>query len=234
MNTRWKMLTSLRFRLLLGFVIVLMGTLVYSFVADKRPIGARAMAWAAGHTDVLPQTLGELAAYPAPYRREILKALPPERQSQLWRTQLRQFAADRPNLTAEQRSFVQYAIDVTGPESFQPGANPPELCERIAQLFPKVEDRHAFTKLASATTPTFAWRPAFVSLTERVRAKVVTNADERECGCRGSGFCECPLLDVCESEECTQVEDCGCIFVAMCTKVCNFILAEPASAKKKK
>jgi hypothetical protein len=224
----------MRVRILVGLASVLVIMLGVTLIADRRPIGERATAWAASHASTLPSTLEELAGYPREYRREILKALPAATKSDLWRTQLRKFAADRPNLTAAQRSFVQYAIDLASPASFEPGANPPELCDRIAELFPNAEDRKAFTTLTSVAEPVFAWRSTMVTLTERVRAKMVTNAKAEDCGCRGSGLCECSLLDVCVNEDCNQIEDCGCIFVGTCTRVCRFIIDGLRATKPKK
>jgi hypothetical protein len=234
MATRLKAFASRHVRLLIGVGIVLTGLFVFALVADRSPIGVRATAWAASHAASLPQTLEELAAYPPDYRREILKALPPEAKSALWRAQLRKFAADRPTLTAEQVAFVNYAIDVASPESFRPGANPPELCDRVAQLFPKMEDRRLFSKIATGVTPTFAWRSTVLTMTERVREKVFAQAGLGSCTCRGLGMCECGVLEACESSRCAPADDCGCIFLGECNKTCEFILEPSQAARKKK
>jgi len=229
-------LSSMRVRVFISLAIVSVGMAAYSLAADKRSVSDRATAWAANHTASLPSTLEELAAYPEAYRLQIFKALPAAEKSRLWRVQMQRFVADRPNLTAEQRAFVQYASDLASPASFEPGANPPELCERVAELFPNVEDRRAFTKLGSVAAPAFAWRPAAVSLGETVRSRFTTNAQRDNCNCRGQGWCECSALDFCVNGDCNQVEECGCIFLGMCNRVCEFVIsglrAAPPAKKK--
>ncbi len=214
--------------------VALAGAVTFALVADRSPIGVRAAAWAADHAAALPQTLEDLAAYPPVYRREIMKALPPETQSAMWRAQLRKFAADRPNLSVGQRDFISYAIEVSSPEAFQPGANPPELCERIAKLFPDAADRELFKVIATDVAPRFAWRPAVITLAEQVRSRVLTNAQRsQECTCRGAGFCECSLLELCVSGECTPADNCGCVFVGSCNKICEGVF-EPFAARSRK
>jgi hypothetical protein len=223
---RLKLFARDHVRLLLVLGIMLTGVTVFALTADRSPIGDRATAWAVGHSSSLPQTLEELAAYPPVYRREIVKALPPETKSALWRAQLRRFVADRPNLTVGQREFMSYAIDVASPEAFAPGANPPELCERIAKMFPNAEDRAQFRLIAEGVAPTFAWRPAVITLTERVRERVFASAQAEECNCRGLGLCECSLLEGCSPLDCTPADNCGCVFVGSCNRVCEFMLSE--------
>jgi hypothetical protein len=218
--------TPLRTRLLLGLGGALVGMLVFSLMTDGRSTRERAAAWAADHATVLPQTLEDLAAYPLDYQRAILKALPAEQKSQLWRTQLRQLLSDRPNLSVDQRAFVEYAIDLASPEAFA-AENPPDLCERIAGLFPNPDDRRYFRQVASAATPEFGWRPTFVTLAEGVRSSLVARARQEDCTCRGLGACECPLLDACVNADCETNEDCGCIFALECNRICEFILNRP-------
>jgi len=236
MAARLRLFASNHVRLLASLGVLAAGVLVFALVADRSPVGVRAAAWAATHTSSLPQTLDDLAAYPPDYRREIFKALPAETQSALWRTQLRQFAADRPNLTTGQREFVNYVIDLVSPESFQPGANPPELCERVAKMFPNKEDRESFSKISEGVTPTFAWQPAMLTLTERVREKVFASAQRSggDCNCRGAGFCECSAFEACYAADCNQVEECGCIFLGNCNRQCEFILEGAASINRRR
>jgi hypothetical protein len=225
MTTPWKLPKSLRTRFTLVFAVALASVAAIAAATfDSRPAEVRAAEWVARHLQALPATLNDYAAYPIEYRREIRKALSPETQSRLWRAQLRGFLVARPDLTAEQRAFVESAIDVASPESFRPGADTPELCERIAQLFPNREDRQQLAKLGAGVTPSFGLRPALVTLKERIHARLTANASNLDCDCRGMGFCECSLLDACVTKECNQVEDCGCIFVGRCTNVCEFIL----------
>lgn len=224
MTRPWMLPKSLRTRFVVGGIVVLSSVVAVAATLDSRPAAARAVEWVARHAQDLPGTLDEYAAYPTEYRREIRRALSPEMHSRLWRAQLRGFLAERPDLTAEQRSFVEYVIEVASPESFQPGANPPELCPQIAKLFPNAGDRERVAKLGAGVSAAFSLRPALVSLKERIHASLTAKAGGDECNCRGMGICECSLLDACVSNTCVPAEDCGCVFVGWCSKVCEFIL----------
>jgi hypothetical protein len=205
-------------------VLVLAAAGAVSANLDNRSERVRAADWATAHRESLPQTLDVFAAYPQPYRSAMLKVMAPELQSRLWQDQLTRFLAKYPELTAEQRTFVNHAMSIANPENFKAGVKPPDVCEQIGKLFPKPEHRQWFSKLGSVIKPAFSVESKLIAFGESVRSKVVLRAFARDCNCAGFGICECGLLDSCRNSDCNEVEDCGCIFIGTCTRTCSFIL----------
>ena len=69
------------------------------------------LAWVDSHAEELPRTLAELTMFPTAFRRVIVNRVPPERRTLLWQDHLRTFLGPESGLNAEQRAFVEEAID---------------------------------------------------------------------------------------------------------------------------
>lgn len=95
--------------------------------AENEATGAR--AWVEAHRDALPTRYDDVVAYPVSYRRAIHEALPPKSRSGLWTEHLRRYAADRPQLTANQRTLVRRAQGVAGDVATFQGEPPAELAD---------------------------------------------------------------------------------------------------------
>jgi hypothetical protein len=224
MLPKGNLVRSVRSRVVIASVLVFAAAVAVSANLDTRSERTRAADWAKAHQQSLPQTLDVFASYPKQYRSAMLKVMAPELQSRLWQDQLTRFLATHPNLNAEQRAFVNYAMNIANPENFKAGAKPPEICEQIGKLFPKADERKWFSKLGSVIKPAFAVQSKLIAFTEGLRSAVAVRAADNDCTCAGLGICECGLLDSCRSGDCNQVDDCGCIFVGTCTKSCGFLL----------
>ena len=213
----WTIFGSRRTGTFVGTLLLLIGVVTVSANVNPQRESVRAKAWVASHQGALPRTLEEFAAYPVAYRHEILAALPAADKSRLWRDQLQRVLAS-PNLTSQQQAFVREAIALATPESFGPLGNHPDVCERVASLFPDKNTKLMFLGLGSVAKPSYSWRPALVTLTETLRAKVTLNADvgTPDCSCRGYGLCECGLYQGCAPMACNPTNNCGCIWAGPC------------------
>lgn len=195
----------------------------FALASDQRGPHERAQEWVVAHAADLPTDLDELAAFPDPYRVAIISALTPVRKSRLWRTQLEHILRNE-QLSWEQREFVLEAIDVVTPDNFALGAHPPDLCERIARLFPNRRQQQLFraTGLGSGVRRALALRPAWLSLVEQVRSATAVEAQLWNCNCRNDGWCECAFgYDCTNPEGCRECEGCcGCFFGSTCNQLC--------------
>jgi len=229
-----KMYRSLRVRVAVSALVLAVTGVTVMARMDARPVTDRAKAWVASHRQVLPQTLEEYAAYPVEYQRAIFEAYTPQDKSRMWRTQLQLVLDHERNLSPAQQAFIRQSIAQATPESFEPLATTPNVCPRVAELFADMKSKRLFNQLGTATTPSSALRPMLVSLTEKIRAKFVTQADAEACNCHGHGFCECGSLSSCMGgNSCTHNMNCGCIWSSECDSVCEFIMQNsPVRVKK--
>lgn len=187
-----------------------------------RTVYARADAWVAARAGALPNTLGELAAYPQAYREAIVKALPAAEKSRLWHEQLQGLLDTRRDLTSEQREFIQHTMTLVTVESFAPNAEHPKVCRDMFTLFPDPEMRIQVSKLGTSTAPERRARAVLVSAMERIRNSVTVRAID-ECNCAGGvPWCNgCKLLDTCTPGNCTTGATCGCIWTEPCNGLCS-------------
>lgn len=184
----------------------------------------RAKEWTSAHAAALPSSLEELAAYPEVYRRAIIQALSPAEKSRLWQMQLSNVLRTEA-LTREQRDFVREAMEIVRPSNFASGANPPDLCERIAKLFPNTRVQRMFraTALGTGVPPEYSLQPVLLSLSEHVHSLMSLNAQPWTCTCRNDGWCECGFgYDCINPDGCTECEGCcGCFFGSTCNRLCT-------------
>ncbi|GLW93732.1 bacteriocin fulvocin C-related protein [Actinokineospora globicatena] len=97
---------------------------------------AKARAWVAANRGSLPITFDEITAYPIAYRKAILASLSPAERSALWSEQVNRYRLTHPDLTAEQRAFLDEALAVAGrSETFQD-----EASEEVAAQLTRLHD----------------------------------------------------------------------------------------------
>jgi hypothetical protein len=216
----WSLVSSRVGRSVIAVVVVLLAG-VGAVNLDARSPRERADAWAASHTNALPTSLAELAAYPADYQKAIRRALPPAAQSRLWREQLTYVLQHEP-LNNEQQSFLEQTIAMATPESFEPNRPIPEVCPEIARLFPDEALRTKITQLGAVAVPARSVSSTLAALRTTVANAVDLHARVKGCDCRGLGICECGLLVACvDSSTCAATNDCGCIWAGPCDKICE-------------
>lgn len=68
------------------------------------------IAWVEAHRDALPQTVGELAAFPVAFRKVIVNSVSPDRRIAFWREHLESFLGPASTLSVDQRALIADAI----------------------------------------------------------------------------------------------------------------------------
>lgn len=122
--------------------------------------------WVAENAANLPASYDELAELPIAYRRAIFNALSPAARSSLWQQHFQAYLAAHPELTPDQRAFVEEMHAAMSPELFltdQAMASSDELTAligaaepRAAALFPQSE----LPGLLATLGPSEAARPS--------------------------------------------------------------------------
>lgn len=111
--------------------------------------------WVKANLHRLPQRYDDFVSFDVAHRKEIYRALAPETRSSLWRTQFEQYVTIHPKMTTDQRTVLEYALDLTRqPSIFVDDPNPDEVTRQLEHLrvtaidaFGKEEGRALFTAL---------------------------------------------------------------------------------------
>jgi hypothetical protein len=148
-----------------------------------------ATEWAADLApDHLQSAAAEIDAYPAVYRRAIMRELTPYDRAETWRAHLRRFLASEPGLTREQVQVVQDAMDLLTEETFTPPLSQDQreritavFNEAVATLGPKVASE-LFVTLGPKETKRNAL-PVMQRLADRIRSWRVVSAELPDCNC---------------------------------------------------
>lgn len=161
---------------LVGILVLGVAELLFA-ITDTRTAAERAKAWAVSNEASLPMTLEEIAAFPREYREAIRESLPADVRSTLWRSQFRRFLDDNPNLTEEQRAFVERQIQQFTPENIE-RANAEkdttvfDICERGPELFPDRELMQVFNILGWNAAPQASWSSTVAATRSRLGSAV--------------------------------------------------------------
>lgn len=220
MQKMWTRISSRNGRSVAAVLMVLIAG-IGAVNMDQRTERERAGAWANSHTNRLPKSLAQLAAYPEDYRKAIFHAMPAADKSRMWREQLQTVLISE-TLNNEQRTFIEQTIALATPASFAPNQPTPEVCPDIARLFTNPDLRAKVTKLGTVTPPSRGMWSTVAMMSQTVHRAVGLNARGFKCDCRGLGLCECGLTEACiATGGCEQTEDCGCIWTGTCDKYCE-------------
>lgn len=200
--------------------------------------------WVVSHAATLPTTLDEISGYPSNYRRAIVRSLPADIKSRLWREQLQRYL-DAASLNSEQRRFVNEAIALLTPGVFEDKGAPERaqlatLCERGEALFAK-DERVVFSRIGvvnsarvlsthGAQGTVLHWLQSIRSARpiRSVRNWYSASASEAFiCDCHKGTWClgdDCPPdADECSDWGCANPgsDDCGCFSLWECNGVCT-------------
>ena len=146
--------------------------------------------WTEGlSADELQSAAGQIDAYPALYRRSIMRRLDPQDRSEVWQSHFRKYLAHERRLSADQVAVLQRAIALASPDAFTPPLSA-DLREEISETFndtielfgPKVANELFVTLGPNQSTQANAlpWRQ---QLGDRVRAWRVAEAELPDCNC---------------------------------------------------
>lgn len=201
---------------------------------ELSPSAARAAiyGWAQAHTESLPSTASEIAAYPESYRTAILRALPQDRRFRVIASGLEDLLAARQDLTAGQRAYLESLrtrllaaldADASAEAAIEDGL---QECAEQRALFP---DRELWEQIAEGAVTSYS-RPAYrfgsvmawARETGRsVATAVLASAEASDmCNCNQEGYiCDCPAAAECQDNGCQSPEanicmkpGIGCLF----------------------
>jgi len=192
-----------------------------------------AIEWAQSlPADALRAVSDDISSYPLIYRRAIMRALPPDRRSQVWRWIIREYLNTHPDLSDEAVAALQSAIALATPENLsnptpEAKAQTQALGAKLRALIGKEDADDVLYRLGPRDGTFTSHAPVSHQLTNWVRAKLTAFASpmatDCDCnlswGCDGSGTCR-------DSTGCT-VDDsrpaCGFLWNSDCDGKCRSI-----------
>jgi hypothetical protein len=196
-----------------------------------------AMEWAA---DLTPEGLQSAAlqidAYPAVYRRAIMRELDPRERAEVWRGHLRRFLNVERRLTKDQVRVVHEAIELLSEETFTPPVAA-DVKERISALYqealatlgPKLT-AELFVTLGPKEMRGRNALPLTQRIADRIRSWRVVSAEPPDCNCNiDIDTCDIswdPWLQCSELYSCNFDLDwpmCGPFWAWACTGWCKII-----------
>jgi hypothetical protein len=158
-------------------------------IARTPSMAAAAAEWTdALSVDELQAAAAEIHAYPALYRKSIMRRLDPQDRADVWRAHVQRYLAEERSLTQAQVDVLQRALELLTPEAFTPplAADTREQItavfeDSIALLGPKATNE-LFVTLGPAQLQANAL-PWTQRLADRVRTWRVAQADPSDCNC---------------------------------------------------
>jgi hypothetical protein len=210
-------------RYILGAVALSVGGLILPITLDKRPACKRVGEWVRAHAQELPETLPELRAYPANYRRQIVASLPTATRTRLWAEHLNA-AIEEPWDEAQRKLMVEVRTLMSDPSFFSPeNADRAEaLDQRVRPAFSPADYRRIFEDLGPASGSWEGLGSARILVSERLQRILSPPAvASGNCECRGTRL-YCPVFPepwVCQLGGCTPVQ-CGMGGTQICNGIC--------------
>ena len=198
--------------LILGLITLPVEALLLP-VANTPDAAAAAVAYSAALSpEELNAAAADIDAYPAVYRRAIMRELTPDRRADVWRAQFQNYLNTHPGLTPAQADVIREAMTVVSPAALTPPVSA-EIRDRISRVFNK-----AMVELGPQTSselfvtlgPRVLTRPSALPLTQRLADRVrswrVASADIPDCNCNID-------IDTCDlvpdpSLQCSEMYDC--------------------------
>lgn len=149
-----------------------------------------AFEWAAARTpDDLEAAAAEIEAYPVTYRRAIMAQLDPVARSAVWRSRFQAYLVDHPELNRTQRAILEEALELAGPETFQPPLRP-DVQARLRQVFgeaqlhlPGTAAQELFVNLGPEHPGQANALPLRQQLADRIRGWRAASATSTPCNC---------------------------------------------------
>jgi hypothetical protein len=238
-------LAGLRWKVLLGTVLIVGTGLTGVALVDTRPEPVRARDWAKANSHRLPSII-DMASYPAAFRRAAFEAMSPAEKSEAASEFFTHFLA-RP-LNAEQRQFIQEMRSLLTPAVYEAVYEPGHkerlkwVCDRVGLLFPDEEERHFLATFGAGRRDADPWRNRVAAI-QRAVGIGVAYADATEaveiCDCTEFTFCSgCSGLGgVCTDSPASFPDPgftcrmplpweepllaCGCFMAFPCTGMCD-------------
>jgi hypothetical protein len=189
-----------------------------------------AIQWAAGlSADSLDRAGDQIRAYPFIYRRAIMRALSPERRSQVWRANINDYIQSHPDLNAGTVAVLQAAADLASPENL---SNPTAearvrvklIGDQVQALIGQEEAQTVLYRLGPRDGTFASLEPTRLRLANWVRAKFIAMARfTRDCDCSVDWGCD-GFFTYCKANTGCQIDDewpmCGWLWDWVCDGLC--------------
>jgi hypothetical protein len=104
--------------LVIGLITLPAEALLFPVARTPNPTVAAAEWTASLDPTELRAAASNIDAYPSPYRRAIMTALPPADRAEAWRGYFHAYISSHPELTAEQLAVMNESIGVITPDAF--------------------------------------------------------------------------------------------------------------------
>lgn len=189
---------------------------VYEWVADLS-------------TEELDLVADQVSFYPALYRKEVMRALKPERRSQVWRDHIKTYVAERPWLSADVIPVLEAAIALATPQAL---SNPSEadraqirlVAEQVEDLLGREEAEYLLYRLGPRDEYQLASvEPLRMRLANFVRGMMVAEAQTSPCSCAIMWGCDGYSTHCSSLLECVPDEEwpmCGWLWQETCDGRC--------------
>jgi hypothetical protein len=191
-----------------------------------------ARTWTTSLTSAdLDQAAARIESYPLMYRKEIMRALTPEKRAMVWRRHLAEYLDAHPSLDDAAVTSIRAALALATAEAFS--ASAPKtlqaqtriLSEQIEALIGREEARSLLYRLGPADGTFASIEPLSHKVANKVRGWVVVLAGggaDCDCsqgfGCDGSGW-QCGGGDGCTVDE--EWPACGWFWNQTCDGTCQ-------------
>ena len=172
---------------------------VYEWVADLS-------------VEELDQVADRVIFYPVAYRKEVMRALKPERRSEVWRDHIRRYVAERPWLSADVIPVLEAAMAVATPQALSTPSESDRaqirlIAEQVEDLLGREEAEYLLYRLGPRDElQTASAEPLRMRLANYVRSLMVVEAQTSPCSCALSWGCDgysthCSSLFECVPDE---------------------------------
>lgn len=154
----------------------------------------------------------QVSFYPVAYRKEVMRALKPERRSQVWRDHIKTYVAERPWLPADVIPVIESAFELATPQAL---SNPSDadraqlrlVAKQVEDLLGREEAEFLLYRLGPRDEYQLASaEPLRMRLGNFVRGLMVAEARIAGCSCNLEWGCDgysthCSSLLECEPDE---------------------------------
>jgi hypothetical protein len=189
--------------LVLGLITLPAEALLFPVARTPNPAVAAAEWTAALDPAELRDAAANIDAYPSPYRRAIMSALPAADRAEAWRNYFRGYIASHPSLTADQMSALNESIAVITPEAFAVPA-PADLRDQIGKAFAHTQKAlgvPAATELFVTLGPKQLEKPNALPFTQRVADQLRSWRVVSAAADDNTVYCNCNIdIDTCDLE----------------------------------
>jgi hypothetical protein len=189
---------------------------VYEWVADLS-------------VEELDQVADQVIFYPVAYRKEVMRALKPERRSEVWRDHIRRYVAERPWLSADVIPVLEAAMAVATPQALSTPSESDRaqirlIAEQVEDLLGREEAEYLLYRLGPRDEEqTASAEPLRMRLANYVRSLMVVEAQTSPCSCAISWGCDGYSTHCSSLLECVPDEEwpmCGWLWEDPCDGRC--------------